>query len=65
VKEKIVDPTNGIIKTWNQGVKFEEEGYLDLGQTVQRIALKDIAALPVEERKRILDQILPEKQNGY
>jgi hypothetical protein len=48
-----------LVATWKQGVQFEDDGYKDLGFTLQTDVLEAIAKLPLKEREALIDKIIP------
>ncbi len=53
-----------IVKNWKLGVKFDEEGYEDLGFTLQQNAIEEAVKLSPNERQKIADLLFPVKLYG-
>lgn len=52
-----------IIKTWQQGERFEEDGYGDLAFTLKGNALEELRKLDINERLQVVDIIMPLNKN--
>lgn len=59
IKHDQSDDIREIVSLWNQGKRFDEDGYEDLGFTLQDNALLKASTLDISARKIIADILFP------